>query len=368
MEVKSIFLRKRGNKYHVMCEYRTQEGKRTQKSLCSCTSSRQANKDLALYKAKYLQSEFILPKKLSLGEYLSNWLDNRNDIGPTTYDRYKIVVNEINACIGKIELQKVLPVHINDFYNNNLSRLSGKTKQIYHKVLNKAFKDAYKHQYINKNIMDFVDTPKGKKFTGNFLSDTESQDMIQSLENTMYEVPVTLAITLGLRISEICGLKWNKVNFENNTITIDTIAVWHEKEKKLILKEPKSEAGKRVLTCPVEVVNLLKKHKIQQAATFPGTELVFTNAHGKITCARSFHTQFRNFIRRHNLPDIRFHDLRHTNASIMLLAGVDIKTASKRLGHSEIGITMNTYTHVLAQLEKEASDKIENVIYKKARN
>ena len=63
------------------------------------------------------------------------------------------MVNGSNACIGKIELQKVLPVHINDFYNNNLSRLSGKTKQIYHKVLNKAFKDAYKHQYINKNII-----------------------------------------------------------------------------------------------------------------------------------------------------------------------------------------------------------------------
>lgn len=366
MEVKSIFLRKRGNKYHIICEYRTQEGKRTQKSLLSCTSSRQANKELALYKAKYLQSEFLLPKKLTLGEYLTNWLNNRSDIGPTTYDRYKILVNEINACIGKIELQKVLPVHINDFYNNSLSRLSGRTKQMYHKILNKAFKDAYKHQYINKNIMDFVDTPKGKKYTGKFLNDTESLDMIHSLKGTMYEVPVTLALTLGLRISEICGLTWNKVDFEKNLITIDTIAVWHEEEKKIILKGPKSEASKRTLTCPLEVMKLLKEHKLKQCELYPGTELVFTNAHGKITCARSFHTQYRQFIRRHNLPDVRFHDLRHTNASIMLLAGVDIKTASKRLGHSEIGITMNTYTHVLSQLEKEASDKIENVIYKKS--
>ena len=95
------------------------------------------------------------------------------------------------------------------------------------------------------------------------------------------------------------------------------------------------------------------------------TNLLFTNENGTQSSSASFHTPYRNYIKRRKLPDVRFHDLRHTNASLMLLAGVDAKTTSKRLGHSEIGITMNLYTHVMEQLERDASNRIENLIYKK---
>lgn len=365
MNILSVFIRQRNSKYYVMVEYRDNDNRRKQKSLGSFNSSREANKLLIKEKNKLLNNDLIIPNKLTVESFLREWHSDRyNKLSITTYNRYELIINEIIQFMGNTELQKVTPLLINKFYNS-LSRLSEKTKLQYHRLLSKAFKDAYRLQYINKNIMELVEAPKPKKFTANFLDPVQVKQLFDGVKGSRYEVPVNLAIGLGLRLSEICGLEWSKVDFDNNIITIDKVSVWDEKNKIAVFKEPKSESSQRVLTAPTELMQLLKEHKEKQKQMGYDTNLVFTNENGTQASSASFHTPYRNYIKRRKLPDVRFHDLRHTNASLMLLAGVDAKTTSKRLGHSEIGITMNLYTHVMEQLERDASNRIENLIYKK---
>ena len=371
MEILTVFVRQRGKKHHVMVEYRDKDNRRKQKSLGSYDSSRQANKVMIQEKSKLLNNNLVIPNKLTLEGYIREWHSNRhNKLAITTYNRYSLIVDEICDFIGNIELQKVTPVHINKFYNSldkitykRRKPLSEKTKLQYHRLLSKAFKDAYRLEYINKNIMELVEAPKPKKYTAAFLDPVQVKQLFEGVKNSRYEVPVHLAIGLGLRASEIFGLMWDKVDFENNLIKIDTVSVYDEALKRPVLKEPKSETSDRVLTAPKEIMKLLKKQKQFQNDIGLDTNFVFTNENGTQATSASFHTPYTNYIKRRNLPHVRFHDLRHTNASLMLLAGVDAKTTSKRLGHSEIGITLNLYTHVLDQLERDASNKISNIIY-----
>ena len=363
LEILTVFIRQRGKKYHVIIEYRDKDNRRKQKSLGSYDSSRQANKVLIQEKSKLLNNNLVIPNKLTLEGYIRDWHSNRyNKLAVTTYNRYGLIIDEICDFIGDVELQKVTPVHINKFYNS-LERLSEKTKLQYHRLISKAFKDAYRLEYINKNIMELVEAPKPKKYTAAFLDPVQVKQLFEGVKNSRYEVPVHLAIGLGLRASEIFGLMWDKVDFENNLIKIDTVSVYDEDLKRPVLKEPKSETSDRVLTAPKEIMELLKKQKQFQNDIGLDTNFVFTNENGTQATSASFHTPYTNYIKRRNLPHVRFHDLRHTNASLMLLAGVDAKTTSKRLGHSEIGITLNLYTHVLDQLERDASNKISNIIY-----
>ena len=152
MEILTVFVRQRGKKHHVMVEYRDKDNRRKQKSLGSYDSSRQANKVMIQEKSKLLNNNLVIPNKLTLEGYIREWHSNRhNKLAITTYNRYSLIVDEICDFIGNIELQKVTPVHINKFYNSldkitykRRKPLSEKTKLQYHRLLSKAFKDAYR--------------------------------------------------------------------------------------------------------------------------------------------------------------------------------------------------------------------------------
>jgi len=250
--------------------------------------------------------------------------------------------------------------------------LSGKTVLQYHRILHKALDKAYKMQIISKNPTDLVDAPKAKKFKAKVLTIDEVKQLFETVRDNRLEVPIHLAIMLGLRAGEILGLSWDKINFESNVITIDTALVRNKGFDEYIFKEPKSESSIRTLTVPIELMSLLKKHKKSQLelqlrsyGVFTNKyNLVFTQVNGNPMTSDSFSRLFRDFLKKHNLPLVRFHDLRHTNATLMLASGTSMKVASTRLGHSTIGITADLYTHVLQELEVEASEKIANIVYK----
>jgi integrase len=143
-------------------------------------------------------------------------------------------------------------------------------------------------------------------------------------------------------------------------------------KSELILKEPKSETSKRTLEAPKELIQVLKEHKTKQKEIYLRSKgeckneenLVCTRNNGKLINPCTFSTVFSKFLKRRNLPDIRFHDLRHTNATFMLLSDTPMKVASGRLGHSTIAITADLYTHVLQELDRDAADKLNDVLYK----
>ncbi|EPY2273180.1 tyrosine-type recombinase/integrase [Clostridium sporogenes] len=368
--MQNVFIRKRGNKHVVTLEYRDkQSGKRKQKALGSYDKKKEAEDALIEEKSKIINGNFIIPEKITFEQYLKQWLEqHKNNLSVTTYTRYKYIIDkQISPDIGEIELQKLTPLHLENFYYSMLKTLNPKTVLQYHRVIHKA----YKLQIINKNISNLVELPKIKKYKAKSLTIKEVKQFLEVSKDTRVEIPINLAIVLGLRAAEILGLSWDNVNFCENTIVICKTLVKDKINKTLVFKEPKSETSIRTLTVPEQLMNLLKEHKKKQkqlqlksyGAFKNEFNLVFTKLNGNPMASDSLSSTFRDFINRNNLPNIRFHDLRHTNATLMLASGTSMKVASTRLGHSTIGITMDLYTHVLQGLEKEAAKNLSDLIY-----
>ncbi|KYN77137.1 recombinase [Clostridium sporogenes] len=372
--MQNVFIRKRGNKHVVTLEYRDkQSGKRKQKALGSYDKKKEAEDALIEEKSKIINGNFIIPEKITFEQYLKQWLEqHKNNLSVTTYTRYKYIIDkQISPDIGEIELQKLTPLHLENFYYSMLKTLNPKTVLQYHRVIHKALNKAYKLQIINKNISNLVELPKIKKYKAKSLTIKEVKQFLEVSKDTRVEIPINLAIVLGLRAAEILGLSWDNVNFCENTIVICKTLVKDKINKTLVFKEPKSETSIRTLTVPEQLMSLLKEHKKKQkqlqlksyGAFKNEFNLVFTKLNGNPMASDSLSSIFRDFINRNNLPNIRFHDLRHTNATLMLASGTSMKVASTRLGHSTIGITMDLYTHVLQGLEKEAAKNISDLIY-----
>lgn len=164
------------------------------------------------------------------------------------------------------------------------------------------------------------------------------------------------------------GLKWQDINFNDNTLHVERNLVVARKE--LIFKEPKNETSIRTLKIPLTLVAILRKHKKEQLKNkllfgkeYVDYDLVICKDNGQPINPSSFSHKFGVFIKKNNLPHIRFHDLRHTNATIMLQSNIAPKIASSRLGHSSINVTMDIYTHVLSSMEEETADKLDKLIY-----
>lgn len=371
-QILSLFIRKRNNNYNVICEYRTSSGERKQKSLGKYSSQRQAEKQLTIEKSKLYNNNFNLPARLTLGTYLEEWHASRKDkLEITTWNRNTLIINHVNRLIGHINIQDIKPLTISTMYSNlykandDSKSLSNKTKLQYHRVLSKAFRDAYIGELIPKNIMELVEAPKPIQKEAKYLDVEEALKLLQGIKGSRYEIPVNLALALGLRASEICGLSWDKVNFKDNIIRIDTVAVWDEVGKKVIFKPTKTMKSTRTLVIPQGLRSILIDWKETQKDTIPSNEfnLVFTKEDGAPSCSHIFGTAYKNFIRRKKF-NIGFHELRHSYASLQLRAGSDIKVISETLGHSQIGISMNLYTHVIQSLKDEASSNINNILYK----
>lgn len=372
-----LFIRKRKNKKGLItyCLTLSQRDPNTgmpkQKCLESFSRKKDAEQRLIEEKAKTYTNDFIIPVDITTYIYLNEWLENRRDtISVTTYARYLDIINrDIKNTIGMLCIQKVSPLHIDRLYRNLRKRLSNKTILQYHRMLHKAFNDAYKKQIISKNPFDLIDAPKPDKYKAKILTQEEAISVITAARDERIEVPLHLGLGLGLRASEILGLTWDKVNFNKKTITIDQALVIDKSTRTLHFKKPKSETSIRVLTVPDAIFSILDKQKkkqklLQLSGVINEFNLVFTRLDGRPMSSDGLSSIYRDFLEKYNLPKVRFHDLRHTNASFMLKAGISPKVASNRLGHSSIGITMDLYTHVLEELDHEAADNIAHILYK----
>lgn len=180
-------------------------------------------------------------------------------------------------------------------------------------------------------------------------------------KGTPLYIPIVLATTTGARVGEICGLQWNNVDLEKGQISI--VYTFQRIDKKWQLKPVKTDRSNRLVIIPDIVVNILRqqKHWQKKNRAFFGSDYhhnthVTTWPDGRPILTEYVTKQFKKFIQEHNLPEIRFHDLRHTHATELLKAGINPKIVSERLGHSSIRITLDTYSHVVPTLQKEAAE------------
>lgn len=368
-----VFLRKRSKNYIVYLEYFDKEtNKRKQKNMGSYPLKRDANKRLNEVKEEIYKEELLLPNEMILQDFLLDFLEKyKMNLSITTYNCYmRICKKYIIPLLGDIKLCDIKPIHIQNYVDDLLDLLTPQTIKVHLNILNLALKRAYRLKLIKENVVQFVEVPKNKKYKNEIYNAEDMKKLLEKSRETSLELPIILASGLGLRISEILGLTWNNIDFNDFTITIDKITM--RDKGQVILKEPKTESSIRTISAPKEIILMLKQLKKDRlAAKLRGEkshrELIFYDKNLNPIAQDVLSKKFRYFLQENNLKHIRFHDLRHSHVTMLIDAKVPIKVISERVGHSNVNTTLNIYSHALREMDQEASDKISDTLFNNER-
>jgi integrase len=337
---------------------RAADGKRKQKVLYGQTKKEaQIKVNELIYEIE--NNLFSNESAATLEQYMTEWFKTYTvSLQETTRQLYKMYMDvHIIPNIGNLKIKKIKPMQIQEFYNLKLDQLSGKTVGKLHSFLNRVFKDAVKNRFIKYNPCDGVDKPKGKKYEHALYTEENFLSLLNVVKGTFDEICILLAGVCGLRRGEIFGLRLTDIDFENKTISIRETMVRFNGE--WIIKPPKNETSQRKIKVPGFVITALSNY-MRALSVVP--ERIFSEYK-----PGAYSKHFKQLLIKHELKHIRFHDLRHFNATIMLAYGIPDKIASKRLGHSQVQTTREIYQHVLPSMDSQASDTIEEIFAKKLR-
>jgi integrase len=302
----------------------------------------------------------------------------REEYSPTTTARYNsLLAVHLLPALGDRRLEKIAPREIERLYQS-LARsghrrrpggLSPQTIRNVHVLLKSLFKYARRERFITHNPMNEISGPEAPKRPRQVVGRERLATLATALRRSRYRVPVMLALATGLRRGELLGLRWGDVDLEHGTLTVRQTVVEGE-HGVLHVKPPKSHTSSRTIALAPSTVALLREHQRAQRERMLRTGLKHWHDHDLVCAARNgdyirpsrLTTAYRGLAGRHGLSGVSLHDLRHTHATFLLDAGVDLKTISARLGHSSIALTADTYAHVTEQLDREAAARLERYL------
>ena len=364
----SIFIRQRKSTYYVYMTTEDEYKKRKQKNMGSYSTKKDAEKrkrELIYLKD---QNKLLLTNEQTLKTYLNEFMITyKRNLSITTYLSYeKILEKHIYPKLGKIKLSELQPIHLQKYVDEKTEELTPQTVKIHLNILSVALTYAYKLKMINDKLTDRVMIPKSEKFKNEVYTEKDLRILLDKIKDTNIELPVHMAVGFGLRISEILGLCWQDIDFENKVIHIRQITA--RVNGKVILKEPKTESSIRDLSGPLEIFEMLKKERMRQLqerlkGKRINEELIFFDKNGRPIGEDCISQRFRRFLKNTGLKQIRFHDLRHAHATLLIQKNVNPKIVSDRLGHSNITTTLNIYAHTLKEMDREAGEKIAETLY-----
>lgn len=364
------FIRKRSKNYIVYLEYKDLEsGKKIQKNMGSFDKKRDASKRLNELKDSIYKDELIVPNALNLESFIMDFVEkHKSNVSITTYNCYvRICKKYIIPILGKYKLSEIHPIHIQNYIDDLTGILSPQTIKIHINILNLAFKKAYRLKLVRENIVECVDVPKNRRFRNKIYNTNDMVKLLSVCKGTSMELYIYLASGLGLRISEILGLTWDNIDFIDNTVTINKITI--RNNGNVILKSPKTESSERTISCPKEIMTMLKEHKKKQLENkLKGRlqnpmNLLFFDKNEQAIAQDVLSKKFNRFLKEHEFEHIRFHDLRHSHVTLLINSKVPIKVISERVGHSNINTTLNIYAHTLKEMDSEASEKISQNLF-----
>lgn len=344
-----------GKKFRVTMEVGKDSNNKRKREYKTFSKEADAKKFLNEFEFNQQRSLFVQTSKMTLAEFMEYWMDNyvKHKCQETTAYGYRNILNRhLNCYLGKIELQKLQTYHIQGYYTYLMDDkgLSPNTVYKHHAVLKKALKFGMSQQFLYKNVADAVELPSKIDFEGKYYNNSQMNDLLVKVSGTNIELPVYLAVYLGLRRSEIAGLKWDNVDLEQRIISI--VRVRTSAGSRVVDKVPKTVKSRRTLYITDELLTVLQKQKSKQAeykrklgSEYTDSGFVYSKDNGKPYRVNAITEHFKSFIEANYLPPIRLHDLRHSFASILYNEGVDLKAISEALGHSDIGTTNKIYTH-----------------------
>jgi integrase len=306
-----------------------------------------------------------------VGEYMEYWLRIiETTVRPRTLEQYQQVARQyIIPVLGSIKLKDLRPDQIQAMYNAYLDRgMSRRNVIMVHAVLHRAFVHALKQGLVSRNPVDAVTRPKLQHTEMHTLDDKQVRTLLLAVQGTIWDAFYYVEITTGLRQGEILGLKWNDLDWHTKQLHVQR-QVQRIHGQGMVYSEPKTKAGRRVIVLGQTTIEKLRKHvELQQlerevaGLRWKDNDLIFPTSIGTPVEPTNLLKRYKALLDQCGLPDIRFHDLRHTAATLMLQQGVHPKVVQERLGHSEIGMTLNTYSHVIPSMQEDAADKMDEII------
>ncbi len=330
------------------------------------------------------QGTLVKSSSQTVAQFLADWLENvhRRRVRPRTYERYSEVINlHLIPALGHYQLQKLTAQHVQAFYTKKEDEgLASTTIHYYHSVLHNALNVAVKWGLIAKNVCDLVTPPRKERFDIKPLTEEQAQTFLTTVRGHKWEALFTLALATGMRRGELIGLKWQDINFKAGTLQVVRVLTrvptkMPKREHVYVEAEPKTEKSRRSVLIAPFALEALKEHRVRQLAAklkagsnWQEHDYVFCTLHGTHLNPNHIVDEFKKLLKQAGLPNIRFHDLRHSAASLLLSLGIHPKVVQELLGHTQISITMDVYSHLLPGMQKDAMSKLDEALKRQEGN
>lgn len=359
-------LQEKNGIYYMVLSYPSANGKRKNKWISTKLpvkgNKKKAEKMLSEIRQTFVPVEKPMDAEINFSDYMLQWLQIiKPTVATTTYASYSSIVQKIVVPYFErkaIPLAELKAIDIQAFYLKQLEQVSARTVIHYHTLLHRALKYAVKIELIDANPVDKVDRPKAAPFVGSFYDSAEVQKLFEAAKGSKLEIPIFLGAFYGLRRSEAIGLKWDAIDFQNDTITIRHTVVSCYIDGKQVQKAQditKTKSSMRTLPL-IPAFKELLLHKQKQQNEFQcmcGKSYnkdylgyICVDEMGKLLSPHYLTEAFAKLLKKHGLRKIRYHDLRHSCASLLLANGVPMKQIQEWLGHSDFSTTANVYAHL----------------------
>ena len=316
-------------------------------------------------------------RSLTLGEYLASWLElcEGRGLRPASIASYGVTIRTtIAPRLGRIQLESITPHDLNGLYLNLLREgrrdgrggLSPRTVRYAHAILRKAFADAVRLGHLETNPSLAADPPTARAARPRQFptwDPVELRQFLDSVRDDQFYAAFYLAAASGMRRGEVLGLRWCDLDIEGQQLSVVQCVI--EVAHAVRVGPPKSDRSRRMIALDEKTIAVLAEHKraeeekrLKRGARLTPHEFVFAHDDGSPIHPACFSQIFSRRVAAAQVPRIRFHDLRHTHATLALRARVHPKIVSERLGHSTIAITLDTYSHCIPSMQREAAEVI----------
>jgi integrase len=314
------------------------------------------------------QQTFVPPAKQNLREFLGSWLDTTasQKVSAATLRSYRERLKAVDQRIGHLKLDRIVPQTLQALYKALQKELkySPRTIRYTHTVLSQAFKKAVAWRVLSHNPCENVTLPKKEGLERQVWTVDQLQVFLEGTREHPWHALWELLLQTGMRPGEAFGLKW--ADLESNKIRVQRAVIESQEKGRYTLGEPKTKKSKRTITLMGSTLQALRAHRGRQAQeilaageSYQRQDFIFADHTGGFLNIHAVDARWETCVRRSKLPRITLYGCRHTHATVLLKAGVNPKIVSERLGHASIVLTLDTYSHVLPDMQDEVVAKLD---------
>jgi integrase len=308
--------------------------------------------------------------RLTLAAHLQNWLDGyvRTNCSQRTTEGYRsIAENHVIPALGHIQLKQLQPQAIQAYYGTAVGKLTPRTVAKHHRLLSQALKYAVRQGCLGRNPCELVDPPSWKGKTMRTLTPAEVGIFLETAEGNYFYPVFYTAVSSGLRQAELLGLRWRDIDLDMLSISVSQVL--YKRRGVGVFKEPKTAHSRRRVAMTPKLASYLREYRTERESlcrelgkSLALDDLVFPSIGGRPLDPCVLSHNFTRIAKKAGLENVRFHDLRHTFASIMFLLGAKPKVISEALGHASVAFTMDTYSHIIEGMQSEAMALLDGVL------